>query len=130
MKSIKEIYESLTERDETVLFQVKRRTILNMMLKEFEKEVDKWVYWDRYKEIPLKEIYLCVGKWRLGMAGIFPAYMKDKNGEYCFDHFCIDWKSPPTMQWGQERQVNKFIKIMDKYRTDIKISRKKYEDFE
>lgn len=129
MKSIREIYESLTERDETVLFQVKKRLTLNKMLEEFE-EVDKWNYWDKYKEIPLKKIYLCVGNWRLGMAGIFPANMQDIYGDYCFDHFCIDWKASPTIQWEQERQVNKFIEIMDKYRTDIKVSRKKYEDFE
>lgn len=76
MKSIKDIYNSLKERDETVLFQVKRRAILNIMLNEFKK-IDTFVYWDKYKQIPLKEIYLCVGKWRLGMAGIFSSNKKD-----------------------------------------------------
>ena len=127
MKSIREIYESLTEQDETVLFQVKSRAILNLMLREFDENVDKWVYWDKYKEIPLKDIYLFVGNWRLGAVGIFPKYCK-LDGEYCFDDYLIDWKSPPNIQWGQEDQVNKFIKIMDKYRKDIKVSRKKYED--
>lgn len=129
MKSIREIYESLNIQDETVLFQVKKKAILDMMLREF-KEVDSYIYWDKYKEIPLKEIYLCVGNWRLGMAGIFPANKEDIYGNYCFDNFVIDWKSPITLQWKQEQQVDKFIEIMDKYRTDIRISQKKYEDFE
>lgn len=129
MKSIREIYESLNIQDETVLFQVKKKAILDMMLREF-KEVDSYIYWDKYKEIPLKEIYLCVGNWRLGMVGIFPTNKEDIYGNYCFDNFVIDWKSPITLQWKQEQQVDKFIEIMDKYRTDIRISQKKYEDFE
>lgn len=128
-KSIKEIYDSLKGQDETVLFQVKRRAILNMMLREFET-VDNWIYWDKYKEIPLKEIYLCVGSWRLGMAGIFCSSFRDSYGDYCFDDFLIDWKSPVNLQYAQKRQVDKFIQIMDKYRDYIRISRKKYEDFE
>lgn len=128
-KSIKEIYDSLKGQDETVLFQVKRRAILNMMLREFET-VDNWIYWDKYKEIPLKEIYLCVGSWRIGMAGIFCSSFRDSYGDYCFDNFCIDWKSDEIAQQKQKIKVNKFIEIMDKYRDDIRISRKKYEDFE
>ncbi len=129
MKSIREIYESFEHQDETILFQVKKRSTLNKMLEEF-KEIDKWVYWDKYKEISLEHIYLCVGSWRLGMAGIFPSSMIDNDGDYCFDHFCIDWKASPSIQYDQKRQVNKFIEIMDKYRSDIKVSRKKYHDFE
>ena len=83
MKSIKDIYNSLKEKDETVLFQVKRRAILSMMLREFE-EVDEWVYWDKYKKIPLNEIYLCVGKWRLGMAGIFSSNKEDSERRLLF----------------------------------------------
>jgi len=130
MKKIKEIYESLKEPDETVLFQVKSRAILNMMLREFEHRCDSnwnYVYWDKYKEMPLKDIYLFVGKWRLGAAGIFPKGCR-WNSEYTHDSFCIDWKSMPQDQWRQKRLVNNFIEVMDKYRKDIKISKKSYEE--
>ena len=96
------------------------------LTKRFNK---KFSLWDKYKEIPLKEIYLCVGSWRLGMAGIFCSSFRDSYGDYCFDDFLIDWKSPVNLQYAQKRQVDKFIQIMDKYRDDIRISRKKYEDF-
>lgn len=129
MKSIREIYESLEKRDETVLFQVKRRSTLNKILNDIENEVDTWFPSYRYEGISIKDIYLCVGKWRLGMAGIFTADFRDKFGDYCFDHYLIDWKSTPSMQYDQEKQVNKFIEIMDRYRSDIKVSKKKYEDF-
>ena len=55
---------------------------------------------------------------------------KIANGDYCFDNFCIDWKSPEYLQEEQKEQVNKFIKIMDKYRNDIKVSKRRYEEFE
>ena len=121
MKTIQEIYNSLTEQDETILFQVKSRTILNMMLKEFEKKCESfwnYIYWD---------IYLFVGNWRLGAVGIFPKGSRF-NGEYTFDNFCIDWKSSPQEQWRQKELVNAFINVMDKYRQDIKISRKTLEE--
>lgn len=130
MREIKEIYESLQKPNETILFQVKNRKTLKLMLAEFEKELESfwdYVYWDKYKEIPIKDIYLFVGRWRLGAAGIFPKHCI-YQGEYCNDSYCIDWKSLPNDQWKQEKLVNKFIEIMDKYRKDIKVSRKKYED--
>ena len=127
MKSIREIYNSLKEADKTVIFQVKSRKALDKILEDLE-EVDEWTYWDIYKEIPIKNIYLFVGKWRLGSAGIFPYKSKDARGEYRFDDVCVDWKSPPTMQWEQERKLNKFIDIFDKYRKDIKVSKKTYEE--
>ena len=127
MKSIREIYNSLKERDETVIFQVKSRKTLNKILEDLEK-VDKWIWWDTYKKIPVKEIYLFVGNWRLGNVGIFPYKCIDYYGEYRFDDFLVDWKSTPSMQYNQKRQFNEVIDIFDRYRKDIKISRKKYED--
>ena len=128
MKTIREIYNSLSKPDETVLFQVKRKSTLNKILNAFEKEIDSWVFWDAYREMPVKEIYLCVGKWRFGMAGIFPEGMIDKRGDYRFNNFCIDWKAPPLDQLDMAKKVDRFIDIVDRYRSDIKISRKKYED--
>lgn len=127
MKSIREIYNSLKEADETVIFQVKSRKTLNKILKELEG-VDEWTYWDIYKKIPVKDIYLFVGKWRLGNAGIFPHNHKDIYGEYRFEDFLVDWKSPPTMQFEQKRKLDKVIDIFDKYRKDIKVSKKTYEE--
>ena len=126
-KSIREIYNSLKERDETVIFQVKTRKTLNKILKELE-EVDKWIWWDTYKKIPVKNVYLFVGNWRLGNAGIFPYHCIDCYGEYRFNDFIVDWKSTPSMQYGQKRNLDKVIDIFDKYREDIKISRKTYEE--
>ena len=126
-KSIREIYNSLKERDETVIFQVKTRKTLNKILEELE-EVDKWIWWDTYKKIPVKNVYLFVGKWRLGSAGIFPYHCIDCYGEYRFDDFLVDWKSTPSMQYDPKRNLDKVIDIFDKYREDIKISRKTYEE--
>ena len=127
MKSIREIYNSLKEADETVIFQVKSRKALDKILEELEK-VDEWTYWDIYKEIPIKDIYLFVGKWRLGNAGIFPYKNKDSKGKYRFDDFLVDWKSPSYMQLEQKINLDKVIDIFDKYRKDIKVSRKTYEE--
>lgn len=127
MKSIREIYNSLEKRDETVIFQVKTRKALNKILEELEK-VDKWIWWDTYKKIPVKNVYLFVGNWRLGNAGIFPYHCIDCYGKYRFDDFLVDWKSTPNMQYSQKRNLDKVIDIFDKYREDIKISRKKYEE--
>ena len=127
MKSIREIYNSLKEADETVIFQVKSRKTLNKILEDLEK-VDEWTYWDIYKKIPIKVIYLFVGKWRLGSVGIFPYKCKDANGEYRFDHVCIDWKSTLSTQCAQERKLNAIIDIFDKYRKDIKVSKKTYKE--
>ena len=126
-KSIREIYNSLKERDETVIFQVKTRKALNNILDELE-EVDKWTSWDIYKIIPLKDVYLFIGSWRLGNVGLFPYHCIDCYGEYRFDDFLVDWKSPPSMQYSQKIKFDKVIDIFDKYRKDIKISRKKYEE--
>lgn len=127
MKSIKEIYNSLTKQDETILFQVKHRKTLNKILEELE-QIDSWTFWHKYKEIPLKDIYLFVGKWRLGNVGIFPLHCIDCYGDYCFDDFLVDWKSTPSMQYSQKRKLDKIINIFDKYRKDIKISKKRYEE--
>mgnify|MGYP003435150548 FL=1 len=126
-KSIREIYNSLKERDETVIFQVKTRKTLNKILEELE-EVDEWIWWDTYKKIPVKNVYLFVGKWRLGSVGIFPYHCIDCYGGYRFDDFLVDWKSTPSMQYDQKRNLDKVIDIFDKYREDIKISRKTYEE--
>lgn len=126
-KSIRKIYDSLVEQDETVIFQVKTRKTLNKILKELET-VDKWIWWDTYEKIPVKNVYLFVGKWRLGSAGIFPYHCIDCNGEYRFDNFLVDWKSPESMQYDQKRELDKVIDIFDKYREDIKISKKTYEE--
>ena len=128
MKSIREIYNSLKEADETVIFQVKSRKALDKMLEDLKKQIDKYVWWDIYKKTPIKNVYLFVGKWRMGSAGIFPYKQKDIYKEYRCDNVCVDWKSSPTMQWEQERTLNKFIDIFDKYRKDIRVSRKTYEE--
>ena len=127
MKSIKDIYNSLIKQDETILFQVKHRKTLDKILEELE-QVDNWVYWDKYKKIPLKNIYLFVGNWRLGNVGIFPIHCIDCYGDYCFDDFLVDWKSPISMQNAQQRKLDRVIDIFDKYRNDIKISKKRYEE--
>ncbi len=132
MKSIKEIYESLKEQDETVLFQVKNRKTLNIMLNEFKKEFSglfEYKDWTKYLYVPVREIFLFVGKWRLGAAGIFPRNMRI-NREYTLDYYCRDWKSSAIEQMKQTGQVHRFIEIMDKHRKDIRISRTKFEDME
>lgn len=132
MKSIKDIYNSLQYQDETILFQVKTRKALNLMLDDFKKEFDgifEYKDWSKYLYVPVKDVFLFVGKWRLGAAGIFPR-TKEIWGEHTFDNYLIDWKSPECMQSDQTKQVERFIKIMDKYREDIKISKTKYEELE
>ena len=69
-----------------------------------------------------------VGNWRLGNVGIFPIYCIDCYGDYCFDDFLVDWKSPISMQNAQQRKLDRVIDIFDKYRNDIKISKKRYEE--
>lgn len=125
--SIRKIYDSLEEYDETIIFQVKTRKTLNKILDELE-QVDDLVGWDVYKKIPVKNIYLFVGKWRLGNAGIFPYHSIDCYDEYRFDDFIVDWKSPISMQYGQKRKLDKVLDIFDKYREDIKMSRKTYDE--
>ena len=127
MRTVREIFDGFSLRDETVIFQVKSRKALNKILDELEK-VDDWIFWDVYRKERLKDVYLFVGNWRMGNIGIFPYKCIDYYGEYRFDDFLVDWKSPSPMILDQKIKFNQVMDIFDKYRKDLRISRKKYEE--
>ena len=77
-KPIREIYDELDKETEQ-LFQIVDRRTYDLVLDEMERIINKNMYLDEQpfylftKEChkTFKDVYFVVGKWRLGMCGIF-----------------------------------------------------------
>lgn len=128
-KSIKQIYDDL-EHEEEQLFQIQDRKTYDKILKEMEKEINSFGYdfdepfylFEKDIQNNFKRIYFVIGKWRFGMCGIFVH-------DQCDDVYILcDTKEDDYSQDIHEKQINIFINILDKYRSSVIVSKKKYDD--
>jgi len=128
-KSIKEIYNELSDEEEQ-LFQIQDRKTYNKIIDEMEKTINQFGFlndepFSRYKkdsQTRFRDVYFVIGKWRLGMCEIF---IEDTADDV---HILCDTKECPEQQEIHRGQINLFINILDKYRNSIIVSKKNYHD--
>lgn len=128
-KTIREIYDELDKETEQ-LFQIVDRKTYDLVLDEMERIINKNMYLDEQpfylftKEChkTFKDVYFVIGKWRLGMCGIF---IKDVIDDV---HILCDTKEDGESQKIHKKQIDNFIQILDSYRRSIIVCKKKYDE--